>query len=167
MAREKHWYGHKKGTAMAKPRGRPKSTNPHHICVKCMMTQQQHDALLRVAGTGTVSQAIRTAITEYIWRRGGGRNLPDTERALISRERRKAKRAAQTEDSALVENFALEEPAADAHDGESQVVERPTGERIAKATIEYRTVGGGVVRPRVEIKSYDPGQRGPEQQPPR
>jgi hypothetical protein len=42
--------------------------------------------------------------------RMGGVQLPDTEQAMVRRELRKAKRAGKTEDTTLLEAFALEEP---------------------------------------------------------
>jgi hypothetical protein len=165
LARETRCSGQKKGTTMAKAPGRPKSTNPRVIPVKILLTAQEHDALLRAVGDGTISKAVRRAIEEFIWRKGGARNLPDTPRAMIARERRKAMRATETEDSALVEHFALEEPAADDLGGESQVFETHTGERI-KARITRRTVAPGVVSVPVTYTTHDPYQRGPEQQPP-
>ena len=89
----------KKGGAMP-PRspGRPKAANPKDVRVTVRLTEQEADHLCRLAGTDSLSQAMRAALRDYLNRRGGVRMLPDSERAMVRRELRKAKRAGQTED---------------------------------------------------------------------
>jgi hypothetical protein len=96
-----------------RPAGRPKASQPRDIRVTTRFTGVEADQLERLAGERSRAETLRACFRECIARRGGERFLPDTERALISRERRKAKRAGQTEDAALLENFVLEEPAAE------------------------------------------------------
>jgi hypothetical protein len=93
-----------------RPAGRPKATDPKAIKVTVRLTAHEADMLQRVARTGSLSQAIRTALTAYISQRGGERAFPDTPEALLRRELRKAKKAAPTEEATLVQAFALEEP---------------------------------------------------------
>jgi hypothetical protein len=95
---------------MAKNRGgRPVATNPRNIQVGVRLTEQEADQLMRLAGEGTLAQAIRHCITGYISMMRQGRQLPDTERAKIARERRKAKRADIPETAELEQLFDLEE----------------------------------------------------------
>ena len=88
--------------------GRPKAANPKDVRVTVRLTEEQADGLCRMARTDSLSQAIRTAIEAYIGRLGGVYHLPDTERAMVQRELRKAKRAGLTEDATLLEAFDLD-----------------------------------------------------------
>ena len=94
--------------------GRPKATRPRDVRVTVRFTEDEYDTLLRLAGDRPLADAIRRWALTAIDLTRGGRPAPDTARALISRELRKAKKAGQTEDATLVETFAMEEPAAEA-----------------------------------------------------
>jgi hypothetical protein len=97
--------------------GRPKAANPKDVRVTVRLTEHEADQLCRLAGTDSLSQAVRNVIATYIGRiRMGGGQLPDTERAMVRRELRKAKRAAQTADATLLEHFVLDEPSEPAAD---------------------------------------------------
>jgi hypothetical protein len=96
-----------------RPPGRPKAREPRDIKVTIRLTEREADLLVRMANEASLSTIIRHALDHYMHRYGGAANLRDTERALIHRELRKAKRAASPEADALTQVFTLEEPAAE------------------------------------------------------
>jgi hypothetical protein len=79
------------------------------------LTEREADLLCRLAKEGSLSVAVRQAITSYIAAMGGAQVLQDTDDARLRRERRKAKRmtgpegAAQVEAEAEAETAALEQ----------------------------------------------------------
>jgi hypothetical protein len=89
--------------------GRPKARNPRDVKVTIRLTEREADLLQRLAQEDSLSKALRQALDHYIHRFGGAANLRDTERALIRRELRKAKRLASPEADALAQVFDLDE----------------------------------------------------------
>jgi len=116
--------------------GRPKAANPKDVRVTVRLTEEQADGLCRMARTDSLSQAIRTAIEAYIGRLGGVYHLPDTERAMVQRELRKAKRAGLTEDATLLEAFDLDEPSEPAA---VEVIDAATGRVVGTVRVERVT----------------------------
>ncbi len=94
-----------------RPPGRPKAQSPKAIKVTVRLSEHQADVLQRLAKEGSLSAALRTCIAGYIATFGGERMLPDTPKALISRELRKARRATNPDADALMQASQLEEPA--------------------------------------------------------
>ena len=125
--------------------GRPKAANPKDVRVTVRLTEQEADHLCRLAGTDSLSQAMRAALRDYLNRRGGVRMLPDSERAMVRRELRKAKRAGQAEDVTLHGAFALDEPSCPAEDPPTPfgTFERHTTEarEMPYPPLERRTIG--------------------------
>jgi len=129
--------------------GRPKAAHPKDVKVTVRLTDHEADQLQRLARTGSLSQAIRTALTSYIGMMSGTRGLPDTKEALIRRELRKAKRAGQTEAPALLEAFDLEEapPPAAEHPRRGPTFTRvPSEPQTVKATFSQVPSEPRVVR---------------------
>jgi hypothetical protein len=91
-----------------RPPGRPKAHEPRDIKVTIRLTEREADLLVRMANEASLSTIVRHALDHYMHRYGGAANLRDTERALIHRELRKAKRAASPEADALAQVFALD-----------------------------------------------------------
>jgi hypothetical protein len=65
-------------------------------------TEKEADLLCRLAKEGSLSGAVRKAVTSYIAAMGGPQVLLDTDAARRRRERRKAKRMTSPEGAAQV-----------------------------------------------------------------
>jgi hypothetical protein len=91
-----------------RPPGRPKASDPRDIKITVRLTEREADLLQRLAKEDSLSVALRKALDHYIGLMGGASLVRDTERALIRRELRKAKRLASPEADALTQVFALD-----------------------------------------------------------
>lgn len=91
-----------------RPPGRPKAAAPRNVFVGLRLTEEEADLLYRMAGQRSLSAAFRHFLQYYatLWTLGG---VPDTPRAMIARELRKAKRTPPPDGPDLAHLFALEE----------------------------------------------------------
>jgi len=92
-----------------RPPGRPKASDPRDIKITVRLTEHEADLLQRLAQEESLSKTLRHALDRYIGSMGGAATVRDTERALIRRELRKAKRLASPEADALAQVFDLDE----------------------------------------------------------
>src|SRR4029453_2666807 len=103
-----------------RPPGRPKASDPRAIKITVRLTEREADLLQRLAQEDSLSKALRHALDRYIGSMGGAAHVRDTERALIRRALRKAKRLASPEADALAQVFDLD------HAPEPSAVSAPT-----------------------------------------
>jgi hypothetical protein len=77
-----------------RPPGRPKAAIPRDVFVGVRLTEAEADQLCRIAGEQSRSAALRYCLQHYlaVYVMSG---VPDTPRAMIARELRKARRAKQ------------------------------------------------------------------------
>jgi hypothetical protein len=92
-----------------RPPGRPKASDPRDIKITVRLTEREADLLQRLAKEDSLSVALRKALDHYIGLMGGASLVRDTERALIRRELRKAKRPANPEGETLAQVFDLDD----------------------------------------------------------
>jgi hypothetical protein len=85
-----------------RPPGRPKAVEPRLYQAGIRFTEKEADQLCRLAKEGTLSAAVRKAVSHYITHMGGAQKLPDTDKARSHREWRKIKRRTTPEGAAQV-----------------------------------------------------------------